>query len=170
MLLLSEWKGCCALSRPRLQDPFMICGSCHEGGAAPRTGTGGGARASLAVPERRLPGFCGSNFLCNPTPLVVLILGNKREAELFKFKWGFPFVEVLLTLRAKMGSTWGHRWVEAFCAAWSYSLVLLQLLWTSVGRIVVMSWHWQTLRRAQITSEGVLYVFSTCKCLFNYVN
>lgn len=31
MLLLSEWKGCCALSWPRLQDPFMICGSCPEG-------------------------------------------------------------------------------------------------------------------------------------------
>lgn len=41
---------------------------------------------SLAVSGRRLPGFCDSNFLCNPTPLFVLILGNKREAELFKFK------------------------------------------------------------------------------------
>lgn len=78
MLLLSECKGCGALSR--LQDPIMIGGSCLEGGA------GGGAGASLAVPERRLPGFCGSSFLCNPTPLVVLILGNKREAELFTFK------------------------------------------------------------------------------------
>lgn len=33
------------------------------------------------------PGIVGgSNFLCNPTPLVVLILRNKRKAELFKFK------------------------------------------------------------------------------------
>lgn len=47
---------------------------------------GGGASASLSVSKGALPGLRGSNFLCNPTPLVVLILRNKRETELFKFK------------------------------------------------------------------------------------
>lgn len=61
------------------------------------------------------PGIVGgSNFLCNPTPLVVLILRNKRKAELFKFKWGSPWVEGLLALHAKMGLTWGHRWPWGF--------------------------------------------------------
>lgn len=90
MVLLNEWKGCRDLSAfpsplPTLK-PIMIRGSCHEGGAVPRTRAGGGPGVSLAVSGRRLPGFCDSNFLCNPTPLFVLILGNKREAELFKFK------------------------------------------------------------------------------------
>lgn len=65
----------------------MICGSCYEGeGLRQGPGLEEVPERHLLVPERRLPGFCGSNFLCNPTPLVVLILGNKREAELFKFK------------------------------------------------------------------------------------
>lgn len=112
-----SWRTALPLfSLPELQGPDSNPKILSWGRGRARTWAGGGASASLSVPKGALPGLRGSNFLCNPTPLVVLILRNKREAELFKFKWGFPRVEVLLTLRAKMGSTWGHRWVEALCA------------------------------------------------------
>lgn len=63
MLLLSEWKGCCALSRPRLQDPFMICGSCHEGE---------GLRQGPGLEERCLSVTCLSlkgDFLVSVVPI-----------------------------------------------------------------------------------------------------
>lgn len=112
-----SWRAALPLfSLPELPGPDSNPKALPGGRGRARTQAGGRPSASLFVPKGALPGLRGSNFLCNPTPLVVLILRNKREAELFKFKWGFPRVEVLLTLRAKMGSTWGHRWVEALCA------------------------------------------------------
>lgn len=153
-MLIAEWAEgpLCPSSAARgLEHPVRIRKSCHRGGAAGRgyagTWDGGGASASLSVPKGALPGLRGSNFLCNPTPLVVLILRNKREAELFKFKWGFPWVEVLLTLRAKMGSTWGHRWVEALCA-WlvrfgQSSVAFYKTVWGEyVDNVSETSRHW----------------------------
>lgn len=51
MVLLNEWKGCRDLSAfpsplPTLK-PIMIRGSCHEGGAVPRTRAGGGVECHL---------------------------------------------------------------------------------------------------------------------------
>lgn len=81
----------------------------------------GGPGLEAALPRHSLSGIAPFPvsavpiLYAAPHPLLFWsweIKGRLNYSNLNEASW----VEVLLTLRAKMGSTWGHRWVEALCA------------------------------------------------------
>lgn len=173
-----SWRTVCLSSTSQsFKNSIRIPKSCLGGGAAGRAAGRPGREAVLLRHflswKAPFPVSAVPIFYATPHPFLFWsreIKGRLNYSNLNEASW----VEVLLTLRAKMGSTWGHRWVEALCA-W-----LVRLGQSSVAlyktlcekNILIMSVKQADIEiEAQITPKGVfLYIFSRCKYLFNYVN